>query len=323
VAGNRAHKLSRPAAVIFVGVEVTRLISILAFRFSVRDSSRRLLRFALIREIRVKGRRSFLNFARPRIQTALVTSRVNFRKNLALLLFSVLMLTGCGTTVMYKSNTPASLAKPVGYPISVYTEGMIIPRPFEVVGTVSVKNSGLTVVGGSVDDVMKKVMQNAREKGADAVRMAAIEKPDFMNPNYRMAADLLRYTDSWETVAISEEKFLAYLKKNVQTLDPIEGVWFADGQYQNRIGIMKNTSKPGRNFIGFVLNTEVPSWREGYKKIDIARGKQRGTYSFNYYRDDFGLVVTTVILGDATGFMLIFQTADKNESITYSKLRIH
>jgi hypothetical protein len=246
-------------------------------------------------------------------------------RHLASVLFSMLLLTGCGTVVTYKSNAAAGTAKPVGYPISVYTEGMIIPRPFEVIGTVSVGNSGFTVVGGSVDDVMKKVMQNAREKGADAVRMAAIEKPDFVNPNYRVAADLLRYTNSWETVAISEDEFLAYLKKNEQMLDPIEGVWFADGQYKNRIGIMKNTSKPGRNFVGFVLNTEVPSWREGCKKIDIKRGMQRGTYSFNYYRDDFGLVATTVILGDAFKFMLIFQTADtdESESIIYSKLRIH
>jgi hypothetical protein len=246
-------------------------------------------------------------------------------RNLALFLFSVLLLTGCGTVVTYKSNAPAGTAKPVGYPISVYTEGKKIPRPFEVIGTVSIDDSGFTVAGGTVEDVMKKVMQNAREKGADAVWLASIEKPGFTNPNYRMAADLLRYTDSWETVAIPEDEFLAYLKKKERTLDPIEGVWFADGQYQNRIGIMKNISKSGRDFVGFVLNTEVPSWRKGYRKIDIARGKQRGTYVFNYYRDDFGPVATTVILGDGSEFTLIFQTADadKNESITYSKLRIH
>lgn len=244
-------------------------------------------------------------------------------KNLTLFLFSILMLAGCSTTVTYKSSAPASPVKPADYPISVYTEGKKIPRPFEVIGTVSIGDSGFTVVGGSVEDVMKKVMQNAREKGADAVRVASIEKPGFANPNYRMAADLLRYTDSWETVSIPEEEFLAYLNKNEQTLDPIEGVWFADGQYRNRIGIIKNTSKLGRNFVGFVLGTEVPSWRKGYKKIDIARGKQRGTYDFNYYRDDFGMAATTIILGDAPEFTLIFQTADENESITYSKLRTH
>jgi hypothetical protein len=47
----------RRAVVVFVGVEVTRLILIFDFGFSVRDSSRRLLQlalkpFVLIREIR-------------------------------------------------------------------------------------------------------------------------------------------------------------------------------------------------------------------------------------------------------------------------------
>jgi hypothetical protein len=244
-------------------------------------------------------------------------------KNPALFIVLMFLLAGCGTTVTYKSRTSAGSAKPTGYPIPVYTEGMTVPRPTEVIGTVSIKNSGLTVHGGSVEAVMKDVMQRARQNGADAVRVTSIDKPDFGNPNYRMTADLLRYDDSWETIALSEDEFLAYLKKNEQSLDPIEGIWFADGQYRNRIGIMRNTSKRGRDFIGFVLNTDQPSWRKGYKKIDIARGKQQGTYVFNYYLDNFSQRGTTVILGDASEFMLIFQTADENESVTYSKLGTH
>jgi hypothetical protein len=248
---------------------------------------------------------------------------MNFMKNLALFLFSVLLLTGCGTAVTYKPNTPAGIARPADYPILVYSQDMTVPRPFEVIGTVSVKNSAFTVAGGSVDDVMKAVMQRARQNGADAVRMTSIDKPDFVNPNYRATADLLRYTDSWETIAISEDEFLAYLKTNGQTLDPIEGVWFADGQYGNRIGIMRNTSKPGMDFVGFVLNADQPSWREGYKKIDIARGKNPGIYNFSFYLDDFSRQTTTVILGDVPEFRLIFQTPDGNETITYSKLKTY
>ena len=41
------------------------------------------------------------------------------------------------------------------------------------------------------------------------------------------------------------------------------------------------------DFIGFILDTDQPAWRKGYKKIDIARGKQRGIYDFNFYLDDF------------------------------------
>jgi hypothetical protein len=246
---------------------------------------------------------------------------VNCKKNLALFLFSMLLLTGCGTVVTYKSNARAGTARPVDYPIPVYTEGMTVPRPSEVIGTVSVKNSGFTVTGGSVEDVMRDVMQRARKNGADAVRVVSIGKPGFENPNYRVTADLLRYTDSWETIAISEDEFFAYLKKNQQALDPIEGVWFADGQYENRIGIMRNTSKPGRDFVGFVLDTDQPAWRKGYKKIDIARGKQPGSYNFNFYLDDFSEYSTTVVLDGASKLLLIFQTSDESETITYSKLK--
>src|ERR1700733_1015132 len=140
-----------------------------------------------------------------------------------------LLLAGCVTTATYKSVSPAGPSKPAGYPIPVYMENADVPRPVEVIGTVSVHNSGFTVAGGSVDSVMKLVMSRAREKGADAVRVADIDKPDFRNPNYRVTADLLRFTDSWETVAISEKQFLAYLQKNPRPLDPIEAVGAENG----------------------------------------------------------------------------------------------
>src|ERR1700722_1294989 len=237
-------------------------------------------------------------------------------KNLAIFLCSTLLLTGCGSGT-YKSKSPAGIAKPIGYPLPCYSEGTTVPRPVEVIGTVSVKNSGFTIIGGSVEAVMKNVMQRARQNGADAVQVTSIDKPDFENPNYRMTADLLRYSDEWETIGISENEFLAYLKRNRKSLDPIEGVWFADSQYGNRIAIMRNTSKPGRDFIGFILNTDQPAWRKGYKKIDIARGKQRVIYDFNFYLDDFNPVGTTVVLGNATEFTLLVQTADENKTVTY------
>ena len=95
---------------------------------------------------------------------------------------------------------------------------MTVPRPVEVIGTVSVKNSSFTIIGGSVEAVMKNVMQRARQNGADAVQVTSIDKPDFENPNYRMTADLLRYSDEWETIGISENEFLAYLKRNRKSL---------------------------------------------------------------------------------------------------------
>ena len=239
---------------------------------------------------------------------------------LALSLFSMLLLAGCGTVATYKPNTAAEPAKPVGYPVLIYTEDMTVPRPCEVIGTISVNDTPFTLFGGSADSEMLKVMHAARKKGADVVQIKSVGKPDFLDTNYRLVADLLRYTDHWETVAISEEAFANYLRTNQRHLDPIEGVWDGSGQIPHRIGIMRNTSKPGRDFIGFILNTDNPTWRRGYRKIDIQRGLQPGTYRLAYYLDNFSKRETSVILGSQTTFTLAIPTSEEEtDLITYSK----
>ncbi len=241
---------------------------------------------------------------------------------LAMSLLLILLLTGCSTVTTYKSNMAAGPAKPLGYPVLVYTEDMTVPRPCEVIGTVSIGDSYFTMIGGSVESEMAKVMRTAREKGADAVQMKSVEKPGFSDANYHLVADLLRYTDIWETIAIPEQEFANYLDTNRRNLDPIEGVWNGNGQIPHRIGIMRDNSKPGRDFIGVILNTENPTWHKGYKKIDIHRGPQPGTYLFDYYLDDFSKRETTIILGAGMTFTLAIPTSDeKTDLITYSKNR--
>jgi hypothetical protein len=233
------------------------------------------------------------------------------------------MLTGCSTLVTYKPNLPAALpVKPSGYPISVYTENMTVPRPCEVIGTVFIRGGHFTMFGGSAESEMAKVIQKAWEKGADAVQVTSVGQPDFSRSSFRMTANLLRYRDAWETVPASAAEFAAYLKRNWQHLDPIEGVWNGYDEAPLRIGIMRNSSKPGRDFVGFILNTEDPAWREGYKKIDIQRGIRPGSYVFDYYLDNFSEQETTVILGQNMKFSLMVPTSDeKPDFITYSKSR--
>lgn len=241
-------------------------------------------------------------------------------RHLAAFLFLALLLTGCSTVVTYKPNLPAGPAKPVGYPIPVYTENMKVPRPCEVIGTVAVGGGYFTMRGGSAEAETKKIIQTAWEKGADAVAVRSVEKPGFTRANYSIVADLLRYTDAWETVPVSGQWFGNYLKTNQQNLDPIEGVWDGSGTVLHRIGIMRDNSKPGRDFVGFILDTADPSWHEGYKKIDIKRGAQPGGYIFDYYLDDFSKRETTVILGQNRAFSLMIPVSDEEtDFITYSK----
>jgi hypothetical protein len=233
---------------------------------------------------------------------------------------SILLLTGCSTTVTYQSNLPAGPSKPAGYPIPVYPENMTVPRPCVVIGTASIGGGQFTMFGNSVESEMKKLMRAAWEKGADVVQITSTEKPGFSRSSSRLTANLLRYADTWEQVSVPAAEFAAYLKTNQQHLDPIEGVWDGYDVGPIRIGIMRNTSRPGRDFIGFILDSENPVWREGCKKIDIKRGTEPGSYIFDYYLDNFSRRETTVILGQRTTFSLMVLTSDEApDFITYSK----
>ncbi len=88
----------------------------------------------------------------------------------------------------------------------------------------------------------------------------------------------------------------------------------------HRIGIMRDNSKPGRDFVGFILNSPDPTWHEGYKKIDIQRGVQPGSYVMDYYLEDFNGKEITVILGQSRTFTLNMPTSDEEaDFITYTK----
>ncbi len=239
-------------------------------------------------------------------------------KKLALIVPLIFLLTGCGTTRTYTPDTAAGPARPADYPIPLYNEDMRIPRPCELIGQFSIGDTQLTMFGGSLKDVMKTLMDTAHEKGADVVELTSIKQPDFESAHYRIEANLLRYADKWETVSLSENDFLVYLQKNQATLDPIEGIW-SDGS-PDRIGIIRDNSKPGRNFIAFMLNVELQSWQKGYKKMDIARDARPGAYSFKYYLDDFGMAKTTALLDHDRAFSFIVNTEAGAAEVAYMKI---
>jgi hypothetical protein len=243
---------------------------------------------------------------------------LKFMKKFILFAPLIFLLAGCSTTKTYTPKLAAGPAKPADYPIPIYNEDMRIPRPTELIGQFSIGDTPLTMFGGSMKGVMKTLMDTAHEKGADVVELISIKQPDFESASYRVEANLLRYADNWETVTISENDFLIYLQKNSATLDPIEGIW-SDGS-PDRVGIMRDKSKPGRDFIAFMLNVELPSWQKGYKKMDIAHDARPGAYSFKYYRDDFGMAKTTALLDHDRMFTFIIYTEAEASEVTYTKI---
>ena len=221
--------------------------------------------------------------------------------------FVILLLVGCSTTTKYVSKLPNGSAKPEDYPIYVYTENITVPRPFEVIGTMHVGETPFTMMGGSLKSVMNKLMKNARQKGADAVQITTVKKPGFLSPNHGGDANFLRFTDTWESISLSEAQLAHYFRTNAQKLDPIEGIWYASDQMQSRVAILKNGTRPGRDFIAVILNTRNLSWEAGDKKADLRRGERPGVYRGSYYEDDYQekKIAVTLRLPGADRFAVI------------------
>ena len=240
-------------------------------------------------------------------------------KNFILFASLISLLTGCTTTKTFTPGTAvAGPPKPPDYPIPLYMENQRIPRPCELIGQLSIGDTEFTVAGGSMKDELQTLMDTAHKKGADAVQITSILKPDFDSADYRIEANLYRYADVWETVAVSENDFPTYLWQHQPTLDPIEGIW-SDGS-PVRIGIIRNNAKPGRDFVGFVLDAGSPPWRIGCKKMDIAKGKRPGTYSIRYYKDDFGMESTSILLNQNRAFSFVVHSGEDGYEMTLTKI---
>jgi len=239
-------------------------------------------------------------------------------KNPALFLFPVLVLTGC-TVVKYDSKAVAGPAKPADHPIYVYTEKMKIPRQFEIIGTMHVGHTPFTMMGGSLEGELKTLREHARKKGADALQITSVESPGFTTANYRVDARFLRFTDAWESVSLPEDELQAYLRTNRQTLDSIEGIWTGNDPMQSRIAIMKETSRPGRDFIAFILSTKNTAWHNGDKKMDVVRGERPGVYRADYYFDDYRAKKAAITLRGAPAGRFVVHMPDDSDPIIFSR----
>lgn len=227
-----------------------------------------------------------------------------------LLLLSLTVFAGCTVVKSYTPKAEPGPARAEDYPIYVYPEKVGVPRPYEVIGTMSIRDTPFTVFGGSFEGELDTLRKHARKQGADALKLTSVEQPDFLHAKYRMEANFLRFTNAWENIALSEEAFRAYLRANQQTLDPIEGIWLANDAMQSRVGIIRNNSWAGRDFVAFILRSANLSWRPGDKKLDIASGERPGVYRGIYYQDDYRRQGVAFTLRGAQTNMFAFPLSD-------------
>ena len=184
-------------------------------------------------------------------------------------LFSMLLLTGCSTVVTYNANLPAGPARKPGYPIPVYTEDMTVPRPCELIGTISVRGGHFTMFGGSAESGNEKGYANRPEERRRRRQMQIDRgRRIFQMPNYRMVADLLRYADTWETIAISDAEFHQLSRHHTdRTSTRLKGVWEATGTNPHRIGIIRDHSQPGRDFSGLFSTRKIRPGTKATRKL--------------------------------------------------------
>jgi hypothetical protein len=228
-------------------------------------------------------------------------------------------LVSCTTVKNYDAQLQAGPAKPEDYPIYLYPQEIPVPRPYEVIGAMSIRDTPLTVFGGSFEGELKTLRKYARKKGADALKLTSVQQPDFLHAKYRVEANLIRFTNVWESVTLTEGELRAYFHTQAATLDPIEGIWLVNDVMQCRVGIMKNNSRAGRDFIAFILNTANPTWQHGDKKLDLASGERPGVYRGAHYLEDYRrLSVAFTLQGPRTN-VFGFRLSDDGPPTVFTK----
>ena len=164
-------------------------------------------------------------------------------KKLLLGLSLVTLLLGCTTVKSYVANTKPGAAKPADHPIYVYNEKAPVPRPYEIIGTMSISDTPLTVFGGSFEGELDTLRKQARKRGADGLQITQVDSPDFFHAKYRVTANFVRFTNTWESLPFSESEFRNYLTAQKEKLDPIEGFWQINDGAGSRVGMRPGSVK--------------------------------------------------------------------------------
>jgi len=242
-----------------------------------------------------------------------------FMKNFLALAFLAGAVMGCTTVKSYTAKTEAGPARPGDYPIHLYPVEIPVPRPHKVIGVMSIRDTPFTLFGGSFEGEVAQLRAKAGQVGADAVKLTAVEAPDFLHAKYRVEAELVRFTDAWERVELTEEDFRLYLANHQGGLDPIEGIWAANDPMQTRVAVVRNATRPGRDFVAFVLSTRNASWLLGYKKFELASGERAGVYRGYFYFEDFRRKGVAFSLKGSAANLFIVPMADDNPPVIFAK----
>jgi S1-C subfamily serine protease len=115
-----------------------------------------------------------------------------------LLLCATLVAGACAPSVRYTPLAVGSIeqrpAKDPSARVDVYRETSEVPAYASTIGEVRVSDTGFSM-GCGYEDVLGRILDLARQQGADGVYLARISHPDMLSTCYRITARLLVYPE--------------------------------------------------------------------------------------------------------------------------------
>ncbi|MBY0384772.1 hypothetical protein K2X05_06395 [bacterium] len=116
---------------------------------------------------------------------------MNFLKYFFISILIASFTIGCTTTSSYipLKQVPT---KSANCPLDIFMPGQKIDKEFELIGTFSVQEMGLSV-GCGWDDTLAKNKENACSKGAEAIQFVTVDTPSIHSTCYTSKANFIVY----------------------------------------------------------------------------------------------------------------------------------
>jgi hypothetical protein len=107
--------------------------------------------------------------------------------------FFSLFLTSCATQIDYTANSSGRLPRPADCNIEVYFPGTPLNKPYKVMGSLVIGDTGFTV-DCSQTTVLKQAREQGCKAGADAIVINEVKEPDWISLCFRIRANMLVFT---------------------------------------------------------------------------------------------------------------------------------
>lgn len=106
--------------------------------------------------------------------------------------FALVCAVACSPKVEYTPLAPAGPPRSLAANVDIYLPNETLPSGAEVLGIVSIGDTGFTTNCG-LDRMLTELRDQAREVGADGAYVTEIREPGMSSTCYRLTARLLRY----------------------------------------------------------------------------------------------------------------------------------